>query len=238
MLQIAGVQPLSLVDWPGKLALTVFCQGCPWTCVYCHNHQILDCQLPGIIDWAKVYETLKKRRGLLDAVVFSGGEATRQGPALKETLQQTRTLGFLTGLHTAGAYPRTLQQLLSANLLDWVGLDIKAPQDTYPLVVGANSASGMKAWQSLDILLEGAQKTTNPNFAYEVRLTVYPGMPFNPTEVVGTCLEKGVENLVIQQARATGTPAGFSENFQNWESDFQTIKAELTALGKEKLSFR
>ena len=72
-LQIAGLVPLSTVDWPGQLAATLFLQGCPWRCHYCHNRAILDPRTPGTVAWSEVRDLLERRRGLLDAVVFSGG---------------------------------------------------------------------------------------------------------------------------------------------------------------------
>src|SRR5690625_1982067 len=80
-LQIAGLVPLSSVDWPGRLVATVFCQGCPWSCTYCHNTAILDPRTPGAVPWTQLEQLLTRRHGLLDGVVFSGGEATMQ-PAL------------------------------------------------------------------------------------------------------------------------------------------------------------
>ncbi|HHW84120.1 MAG TPA: anaerobic ribonucleoside-triphosphate reductase activating protein, partial [Actinomycetales bacterium] len=108
-LQIAGLVPLSTLDWPGKLSAVVFCQGCPWDCGYCQNASLRACDMPGIVEWAGVMELLRRRRGLLDGVVFSGGEATRQD-ALVPAMEDARELGFGVALHTAGAYPRRLAE--------------------------------------------------------------------------------------------------------------------------------
>lgn len=235
MLQIAGIQPLSTVDWPGQLALTVFCQGCPWACVYCHNHQILDCRTPGQVSWSEVLSLLERRRGLLDGVVFSGGEATRQGPVLIDAMRQVRALGFKVGLHTAGAYPRTLSQILEGNLVDWVGLDIKAPMENYGQVVfpeGISASPGMKAWNSLDLVL------AQPDLSYEVRFTIFPQMSFDPVEVVQACLDKHVKSLVIQTARADGAPLEIQEKFVAWQIEAQEIKAAISALGNKNVVFR
>ena len=92
-LQIAGLTPMSSVDWPGKFVATVFAQGCPWACPYCHNQAIIDPKIPGVVSWESVEELLGRRRGLLDGVVFSGGEATRQ-LAVLPAMQRVRELGF------------------------------------------------------------------------------------------------------------------------------------------------
>ena len=77
-LQIAGLVPMSTVDWPGRFAASLFLQGCPWACPYCHNSAIIDPRIPGVVAWGALEDLLARRRGLLDGVVFSGGEATRQ----------------------------------------------------------------------------------------------------------------------------------------------------------------
>jgi pyruvate formate lyase activating enzyme len=125
-LNVGGLQRFTTIDYPGALAAVVFVQGCAWRCSYCHNPQLQPRRAaPGSgLAWAGVRDWLATRRGLLDAVVFSGGEPTLD-LALPAALAETRALGFRNGLHTAGMAPRRLQALLP--LLDWVGLDVKAP---------------------------------------------------------------------------------------------------------------
>jgi pyruvate formate lyase activating enzyme len=122
-LQIAGLVPLSTVDWPGRLTATVFCQGCPWSCTYCHNTAILDPAVPGAVPFAALEELCARRHGLLDGVVFSGGEATAQH-ALVPAARQVRAAGFAVGLHTGGAYPSRLRTLLG---LDREGRRVEDP---------------------------------------------------------------------------------------------------------------
>jgi pyruvate formate lyase activating enzyme len=116
------------------------------------------------IPWTDITAFLGRRRGLLDAVVFSGGEPTLQS-ALPDAARQVRALGFKIGLHTAGSYPRRLAALLP--LVDWVALDIKALPHDYSAVTGV-PGSGRRAWDSLRIL-QGS------GVAFEVRTTVMPG---------------------------------------------------------------
>ena len=103
-LAVAGLTPLSTCDWPGQLVATVFLQGCPLACTYCHNPLLIDPRAPGTVPWADVADLLERRRGLLDGVVFSGGEPTRQH-ALRAAMLEVRSLGYRVGLHTAGTYP-------------------------------------------------------------------------------------------------------------------------------------
>jgi pyruvate formate lyase activating enzyme len=124
---------MSLVDWPGQLAAVVFCQGCGWHCRYCHNPHLIPFRQPGRYAWEGILSWLEHRRGLLDAVVFSGGEPTLH-PGLYAAMQQARALDFKIGLHTGGPVPENLFPLLP--LLDWVGFDFKAPFPSYERITG------------------------------------------------------------------------------------------------------
>lgn len=181
-LRIAGMVPFSTVDWPGYLCAALFLQGCPWRCPYCHNANILDLRTPGSVSWDEVEALLLKRRGLLDGVVFSGGEALVQassssGSPLEAALREVGDLGFKTGLHTAGAYPRRLERLLNEGLLDWVGLDIKALPADYELATGS-SVGSERAGQTLSVLADydASREGEGSDFTWEVRLTLWPGL--------------------------------------------------------------
>lgn len=148
MLTIGGLTPFTTIDYPGKLAAVIFCQGCPWRCGYCHNRHLLDAAQPGAVAWAEVIAFLKQRRGLLDAVVFSGGEPTLQ-PGLPQAMATVRQIGFLTGLHTAGPFPDRLAACLPQ--LDWIGMDLKAPFDCYEAITGV-AGSGRAAERSAELV--------------------------------------------------------------------------------------
>jgi pyruvate formate lyase activating enzyme len=150
MLKIGGVVPFTTIDFPDRLAAVVFCQGCPWQCGYCHNRHLLDAAAPVTISWEETVTFLDRRRGLLDAVVFSGGEPTMQ-TGLLQAIGDVRRMGFLAGLHTAGAYPEALSKLLPH--LDWVGMDIKAPFPDYERITGA-PGSGQAAERSAALVRE------------------------------------------------------------------------------------
>ncbi len=103
-LTVAGLVRLSTVDWPGRMVSTIFLQGCPWNCIYCHNPDLIDCRTSGIMAWADVETFLQRRQGLLDGVVFTGGEPTRQR-GLMDAMERAHTLGFQVGclLYTSDA---------------------------------------------------------------------------------------------------------------------------------------
>jgi len=148
-LRLGGLARLSTCDWPGELAATLFCQGCPWRCPYCHNTHLLCATAPAALTWGEAVAFLDTRRGLLDGVVFSGGEPTLQA-ALPEAIAAVREMGFKIGLHTAGSFPDRLERVLP--LVDWVGFDVKAPFADYDRLTGV-SGSGDKAKDSLIRLL-------------------------------------------------------------------------------------
>lgn len=201
-LAIAGLTRLSTCDWPGKLVATAFLQGCPWQCTYCQNPLLTDPTAPGAIPWRQVRDLLARRRGLLDGIVFSGGEPTRQ-PGLAAAATEARALGFGVGLHTAGAYPRLLALALGS--LDWVGLDVKASPQRYGDVTGV-AASGTRAWESLRLVRESGVD-------HEVRITVDPTVHTGAeiVELIGSLRDLGERRIVLQEARALGTRPGYAE---------------------------
>jgi len=163
-LVVGGVTPLSTVDWPGELAAVVFCQGGAWSCPYCHNAALRPAK-PGERPWAEVLAWLETRQGLLDAVVFSGGEPLLQRD-LPQALEAVRGLGFKIGLHTSGLDPAALARVLPR--VDWVGLDMKAPRAAYERITG-RPGSADAAWASLELL-------NASGVAFELRTTWHPGL--------------------------------------------------------------
>ncbi|MDA8128300.1 MAG: anaerobic ribonucleoside-triphosphate reductase activating protein [Betaproteobacteria bacterium] len=194
-IRVGGLTPLSTTDWPGMLAAVVFCQGCPWRCGYCHNPDLIPAQGRDEIPWEDVVTFLHRRRGLLDGVVFSGGEPTLQA-ALPDAMREARSLGFKVGLHTGGMYPKKLDAVLP--LVDWVGLDVKAPFADYPRITGVEG-SGIRA-------LAGLQRVVESGVDHEIRTTVHPAL-LDDAEVVGLARDlagRGVRRYVVQAFRSQG----------------------------------
>jgi pyruvate formate lyase activating enzyme len=205
-LVIGGVEPFSTVDWPGRLAATVFLQGCPWRCTYCHNPALQDPRAAPVIAWSSVRGHLEARRGRLDGVVFSGGEPTRQA-ALVEAMDEVRALGMGVGLHSAGCYPARLAAVLDH--VDWLGLDIKALPERYDIVTGIGTA-GEKAWAALDVALAWGGEL-------EVRITVDPTVHsrWHILTMLDQLEARGAPRPVLQEARATGASREFAARLGN-----------------------
>ena len=194
-LQVGGITPFSATDYPGKLAAVVFVQGCPWRCGYCHNPHLQTRSASSPLDWAQVLALLKRRVGLIDAVVFSGGEPTID-PALEDAMREVRALGFAVGLHTAGAYPRRLAEVLP--LLDWVGIDVKTSPQRYDELTRI-SGSG----QALDASLQAVLESGVP---HEVRPTLHPDLHTSAgiLALAQSLSAMGVRHYALQQFRAVG----------------------------------
>lgn len=192
-LRVGGLVPLTSIDYPGALSAVLFCQGCPWRCGYCHNPHLLPRHGPDAMPWAQVRPFLERRRGLLDAVVFSGGEPTLQR-GLVDALREVRDMGFRVGLHTAGPYPERLAAVLP--LADWVAMDIKAPFARYSEITGV-PGSGEKARES-------AQQLLASGVAHEFRTTADPRILDDDalTATMHALAELGVRRYALQGCRS------------------------------------
>ncbi|WP_316863330.1 anaerobic ribonucleoside-triphosphate reductase activating protein [uncultured Cohaesibacter sp.] len=194
-LRIGGFEPISFCDWPGEIVATIFCQGCPWRCPYCHNPALIPSNVRGKHNWEEVVTFLENRRGLIDGVVFSGGEPTLQA-GLATAIKCVRGMGFRIGLHTGGPYPKRFAKILP--FLDWVGFDIKASQCDYEKITCAKG-SGPKAFESLALLQDSGVD-------FELRTTVHQDL------LTDSMLEKlerelhalGYSNLKLQKFRPDG----------------------------------
>ncbi len=220
-IRVGGLVPLSAADWPGMLAAVVFCQGCPWRCRYCHNPGLIPSHGDGEIPWAEVLAFLHRRRGLLDGVVFSGGEPTAQAE-LADAMRAVRALGFKIGLHTGGAYPRRLAEVLP--LVDWIGFDAKAPFADYARITGV-AGSGDAAEISLDAVLAS-------DVAREIRTTVHPALLADADvgALARALAARGVEAHVVQPFRSQGCADAELNGNANRAGPWAELEAEAPGL--------
>jgi len=198
-MNIAGVQKNSMVDYPGKLSAVVFTQGCNMNCGYCHNRCLIGNRTTeSLVNEEDVLSFLNKRRGLLDAVVVSGGEPTLQKD-LGRFIQRVKALGYSVKLDTNGTNPQLLEQLLQDRLLDYVAMDIKAPFCKYRQVccspVNTGSLEGsIRILQSSDI-------------DYEFRTTYTPVLDQHDLLDIARSI-KGAKRYVLQQYREVDATSG------------------------------
>lgn len=164
-MQIYGFQKTTLLDFPGKVACTVFTGSCDFRCPFCHNKSlVLDPLSVPLIPETKILSQLEKRRGILDGVCITGGEPTLQ-PDLGSFLQKIRRLGFAVKLDTNGYHPAVLKHLVQEGLLDYVAMDIKQCQTKYHRVSQNPPFELEQILDSVSFLMEG-------NVSYEFRTTV------------------------------------------------------------------
>jgi len=195
-----GFVPVSTVDWPGRAVCTVFLRGCPARCSYCHNAALL-----GGRDFREIDEVAGMVAGsvlVVSAVVFTGGEPTMQGEALSRLARESRELGLKIGVHTNGAYPNVLADLIDEGLVDRVALDLKARWERYPNLLGVDLVSQVKA----SLALCGAAYTDGCLPEFEVVATLFRGYE---DEVGAIAREAGDAPLVLQQG-VTGAVAPLS----------------------------
>lgn len=161
---ISGLQKMTLLDYPGKVACTVFLQGCNFRCPFCHNSDLLGKDGPEPIAPETLMAFLKKRAGLLDAVCVTGGEPTLQ-PELEDLLTQIKALGYLVKLDTNGSRPHVLKALVEKELVDYVAMDIKNCPQRYGETAGVPNMTLTHLEESIRFLLTGPVD-------YEFRTTV------------------------------------------------------------------
>jgi len=167
---IGGIQWMTLLDYPGCVAATLFTAGCNFRCPFCHNSELV---LPDLVTTigvkleADVFDELSERRGFLDAIVISGGEPTLQ-PDLLPVLSRIKSLGYLVKLDTNGSRPDVIQDILEKGLADYIAMDIKAPVYKYQQIAGV-SVNTDRIQQSVSLIQRSA-------IQYEFRTTAAPGL--------------------------------------------------------------
>lgn len=164
-MKIMGLQKSTLLDYPGKVACTVFTGGCNFLCPFCHNGELI--ALPAEergLPREELEAFLKKRKGILDGVCISGGEPLIH-QELPDLLREIKDLGYLVKLDTNGSFPDRLRKLAGEGLLDYVAMDIKNSKRKYALTTGLEAFSIEPVEESVRFLMEG-------DLPFEFRTTV------------------------------------------------------------------
>ncbi len=163
---IKGLQKLTLLDYPGKCACTVFTFGCNLRCPFCHNSSLVIKREgdDGVISEDEFFKFLDGRKGLIDGVAITGGEPLLQ-PDIRDFIIKIKKKGFSVKLDTNGTSPEKLKELIDENLLDYVAMDIKNSFKKYPETVGIPDFDVTPVKKSIEILLDG-------KVDYEFRTTV------------------------------------------------------------------
>lgn len=189
---VGGLQPLTMIDFPGRLASVIFTQGCNLRCRFCYNRTLLADTSRDQLTWASITDFLKDRQGFIEAVVFSGGEPCLQ-PGLLAAMREVRELGYEIALHTNGFFPEVVEQALSERLLQFIAVDFKAPFNRYQDVTRQHV--DQTAFARLADILVGA------GVKHEYRTTVHPSL-LNDSDIMSMsdwlCAKK-ISNYAIQK---------------------------------------
>lgn len=150
---VCGFEKFSMVDFDGRIACTVFTGGCNFRCPFCHNGALVVGNVKAQeIEMQEVFDYLKKRKGLVDAVCVTGGEPTMHKD-LPDFLREVRSLGYATKLDTNGTNPQMLADVIAEGLVDYIAMDIKNSKAKYPQTIGIERANLDDISKSVEILL-------------------------------------------------------------------------------------
>lgn len=222
-MKILGLQKLTLLDYPGRVACTVFLDRCNFLCPFCHNSHLLSGDIAPVMEREEFFSFLEKRKGILDGVCVTGGEPTIH-PQLPEFLRTIRNIGYQIKLDTNGYRPDVLQSLVEEELVDYVAMDVKNDPVNYGSTVGMENLDRTKIEESIRFLLEG-------RVDYELRTTVVE--PLHTKEsMLGLCHwlcclggERKVRRLFLQPFvdRETVPASNLSAPNQDTLESFLTI---------------
>lgn len=194
---IQGLQKLTLLDYPGKVACTVFTAGCNFRCPFCHNASlVIGTRKNKCISEEEVFTFLKRRQGILDGVCVTGGEPLLQR-GIEQFLVKIKELEYEIKLDTNGSFPDKLRQLVQEGLVDYVAMDIKNSREHYGKTVGLDNYDTKKVEESVEYLLQG-------RVDYEFRTTVVQEFHQRADfEAVGEWIQ-GAKHYYLQQFADSG----------------------------------
>lgn len=215
---IQGIQKLTLLDYPGKLATTVFLGGCNFRCPFCHNASlVLSPSSKGCMSEDELFEFLESRKGKIAAVCISGGEPTLYSD-LPLFISKIKEMGFLVKLDTNGSNTEMIYSLLSDELIDYVAMDIKSSKDGYDEATGGEV--------DLDAIEQSVMLLLNSDIEYEFRTTVVREL--HTAEHIRDIAEwiRGAKRYYLQTYKDSGDILGGSE-FTAYSKDEMTRLLDL-----------
>ena len=227
-MKIAGLQKMTLLDFPGKVACTIFLDGCNFRCPFCHNSGLLDGRGEAAMTEESLFAFLEKRKGILEGVCVTGGEPTLQ-KGLAEFLGAIKAMGYSVKLDTNGYRPEVLRSVVDLGLVDYIAMDIKNCPDRYAETTGASV--------DLKKIEESIQYLVSEKVDYEFRTTICN--PLHDEQSIAQMAQwlleltdgKGVKALYLQPFvdRDTVKMAGFCAPT---EADLESYKKALIHVAK------
>ena len=203
-LPVCNITPFTMQDYPDHMACVVWLGGCNFRCDYCHNPELVDFKKEHITPTDEVWEFLESRKGLLDAVVLSGGESTLS-KEVKPFIKRIKKMGFLVKVDTNGSNPSLIKELLENKLIDYVALDYKAPEEKFEQI--ARYKHFDKFYETLKLLI------ANKTIPFEIRTTVHTSL----------LQEEDITKIINDLDNLGYTKTYYIQNFQNHD-DIKTMK--------------
>lgn len=217
-MKIGGIQKLTLIDFPGTIATTVFTVGCSFRCPFCHNPElVLPEKFPPLNEMEKeFFQHLEKRKGKLEGVCITGGEPTIQ-PDIIEFIEKIKTMGFKIKLDSNGTQPKVLEKIIKKGLVDYIAMDIKSSPENYSLAVGLTA--------NVDAIKKSVKMIMESGVAYEFRTTVVPGIHTEDDFVEIAKWIKGARAYYLQEYREMVTiDPNLKEKTKGKSLDLKKIK--------------
>lgn len=218
-MKISGLQKLTLLDYPGKMAAIIFISGCNFLCPFCHNSDLVVAPKDAPeISQEEIFSFLNKRKGILDGIVISGGEPLLYEETI-DLIKRIKDLGYAVKLDTNGSFPERLKEVTDKELVDYVAMDIKNCKEKYAKTIGKETLDISKIERSVEILKNG-------KIPYEFRTTIVHEL-HTPQDIVdiGKWIN-GAKNYFLQPYRDSENVIlkGFSAP---QKLELEAIKAEI-----------
>ena len=194
-MRVCGVQGVSLIDFPGKIASILFLGGCNFRCPFCQNPElVLSPELQPEMDLDDVFAGLEKKKGFIDGVVVTGGEPLVSGESAVALLKRLHDTGLAVKLDSNGYAVETLAEVLSAGVVDYVAMDVKTLLEKYPLASGVSGMDPSRIERAIELLKQSG-------IAHEFRTTCVPGLVEKSDVVAIARLLGKDEHYFLQQYR-------------------------------------
>lgn len=188
-MKIGGFQKTSLLDYPNVISAIIWTVGCNFRCPFCYNSDLVLGKV-GSITEEEVFSFLKKRKGMIEGLVISGGEPLMQNDIVRFT-KKVKTFGYLIKIDTNGMYPKTLKELIDKKLVDYIAMDIKSPKNKYKNLTGIN-VDIKKIEKSIEIIRKSKSD-------YEFKTTFVPDFLTKKDFVSIAKWLEGAKRFYIQQ---------------------------------------
>jgi pyruvate formate lyase activating enzyme len=216
-----GIEKLTLIDYPGKVACVVYTIGCNFRCPYCHNPELVNETIETRIEEEDVFTLLQRKKGFLDGIVITGGEPTMHGNELLRFITEVKSRGFLVKLDSNGTNPDVLRKATERHLVDYIAMDIKSPLAKYSQTVAMPV--------DVDAIQESIALIMASGIPYEFRTTIVKSM-LSPEDIEQIGREiQGARRYYLQKFIASGLTLNpqFKKKTTYSDDEFQTLRETL-----------